>query len=76
MFKPTIHQLHPYTPEKPLAVLKEELGLPQLVRMSANENPFGTSVKVQQAVTNWNFTQSRDYPMAMPVNYAPRWQNI
>lgn len=38
MFKPTIHQLHPYTPEKPLAVLKEELGLPQLVRMSANEN--------------------------------------
>lgn len=62
MFKPTIHQLHPYTPEKPLAVLKEELGLPQLVRMSANENPFGTSVKVQQAVTNWNFTQSRDYP--------------
>ena len=30
--------------------------------MSANENPFGTSDKVQTAIKNWDFTQSRDYP--------------
>ncbi|QVI35883.1 histidinol-phosphate transaminase [Lacticaseibacillus chiayiensis] len=62
MLKHTVKHLQPYTPEKPLADLKKELGLASLVRMSANENPFGTSPEVRQAVANWDFTQSRDYP--------------
>lgn len=62
MLKHTVKHLQPYTPEKPLADLKKELGLTSLVRMSANENPFGTSPEVKQAVANWDFTQSRDYP--------------
>ncbi|TLF43892.1 histidinol-phosphate transaminase [Lacticaseibacillus zeae] len=62
MLKHTVKHLKPYTPEKPLDDLKKELGLTNLVRMSANENPFGTSPEVKQAVANWNFAQSRDYP--------------
>ena len=40
--KASIEQLGPYVPEKPLATLQAELGLTELVRLSANENPYGT----------------------------------
>ncbi|MCE2138508.1 histidinol-phosphate transaminase, partial [Streptococcus thermophilus] len=50
--------------EKPLATLQAELGLTELVRLSANENPYGTSPKVAIAVKNWDFTQSNRYPDA------------
>lgn len=62
MLKHTVTHLQPYIPEKPLADLAQERALPHIVRMSANENPFGTSDKVQTAIKNWDFTQSRDYP--------------
>lgn len=62
MLKKTIESLNPYVPEVPLADLEKQLGVPKIVRMSANENPFGTSDQVRQAVLNWNFNQARDYP--------------
>ena len=62
MLKHTVTHLQPYIPEKPLADLAQERALPHIVRMSANENPFGTSDKVQTAIKTWDFTQSRDYP--------------
>lgn len=62
--KASIEQLEPYVPEKPLATLQAELGLTELVRLSANENPYGTSPKVATAVKNWDFTQSNRYPDA------------
>ncbi|MDV9114309.1 histidinol-phosphate transaminase [Lactiplantibacillus plantarum] len=62
--KASIEQLKPYVPEKPLATLQAELGLTELVRLSANENPYGTSPKVATAVKNWDFTQSNRYPDA------------
>ncbi|MFC6182185.1 histidinol-phosphate transaminase [Lactiplantibacillus daowaiensis] len=62
--KASIQHLQPYVPEKPLTTLKAELGLDQLVRLSANENPYGTSPKVAAAVKNWDFTQSNRYPDA------------
>ena len=34
--KASIEQLEPYVPEKPLATLQAELGLTELVRLSAN----------------------------------------
>lgn len=60
--KKVIEQLQPYIPEKPLNTLKNELGLKKLVRLSANENPYGTSPKVKEAVVNWAYDLSNRYP--------------
>ncbi|MQS96493.1 histidinol-phosphate transaminase [Companilactobacillus halodurans] len=57
-----IKKLQPYVPEKPLEILKDELGLKKLVRLSANENPYGTSPKVKKAVIDWTYEQSNRYP--------------
>lgn len=62
--KASVEQLKPYVPEQPLATLKAELGLNKLVRLSANENPYGTSPAVATAVKNWDFTQANRYPDA------------
>src|SRR5437879_371064 len=40
----------PYDAGKPLAALAAELGLPELVRLSANENPLGPSPHVLDAI--------------------------
>ena len=60
--KKIIQELNPYIPEKPLQQLQEELGLEKIVRLSANENPYGTSPKVKEAVLNWNYELSNRYP--------------
>lgn len=60
--KKVIEELQPYIPEKSLSILKEELGLKKLVRLSANENPYGTSPAVKKAVVNWAYSQSNRYP--------------
>ncbi|AKP68158.1 histidinol-phosphate transaminase [Companilactobacillus ginsenosidimutans] len=60
--KKVIEELQPYIPEKPLEELKSELGLKKLVRLSANENAYGTSPDVKKAVVNWAYTQSNLYP--------------
>ncbi|GAF41755.1 histidinol-phosphate aminotransferase [Agrilactobacillus composti DSM 18527 = JCM 14202] len=62
MLKKAVEKIQPYTPEVPLAKLKAQLGLDQMVRMSANENPFGTSPKVKEAIMAWDFQEARDYP--------------
>src|SRR5439155_22096300 len=41
----------PYDAGKPLERLAAELGLPELVRLSANENPLGPSPRVVAAIT-------------------------
>src|SRR2546428_14151586 len=40
----------PYDAGKPLTELAAELGLPELVRLSANENPLGPSPHVLDAI--------------------------
>lgn len=60
--KKVIEELQPYIPEKSLSILKEELGLKKLVRLSANENPYGTSPAVKKAIVNWAYSQSNRYP--------------
>ncbi|VDG19011.1 histidinol-phosphate transaminase [Lactiplantibacillus mudanjiangensis] len=60
--KESVKKLQPYVPEKPLATLQAELGVNRLVRLSANENPYGTSPAVEAAVKNWDFSGSNRYP--------------
>ncbi|WP_461242724.1 histidinol-phosphate transaminase [Secundilactobacillus muriivasis] len=62
MVKQAISKLTAYTPELTLAELKQQRGLDKLVRLSANENAFGTSPKVGEALRAWNFTDANRYP--------------
>lgn len=60
--KETIKQLQPYVPEKPVADVKAEYHLAKVVRLSANENPYGTSPKVVNALRQFNFAAENYYP--------------
>ena len=51
--KKIIGQLKPYVPEEPAESVKARLGVERLVRLSANENPYGTSPKVRDAVLDY-----------------------
>lgn len=62
LMKQSVTQLKPYIPEVPLSKLQAELGVAEIVRMSANENPFGTTPAVAKAVRNWNFDDAHYYP--------------
>lgn len=60
--KSQIKKIENYIPEEPIESVKERLGLKKLVRLSANENPFGTSPKVKEAILKWNFGEENRYP--------------
>lgn len=51
--KEIIGTLKPYVPEEPAESVKQRLGVERLVRLSANENPYGTSSKVREAVIEY-----------------------
>ncbi|PWA12364.1 histidinol-phosphate transaminase [Pueribacillus theae] len=42
--------LKPYEPGKPIEEVQRELGLEKVVKLASNENPFGCSEKVKQAI--------------------------
>jgi histidinol-phosphate aminotransferase len=50
LWRPVLDRIAPYDAGKPLELLSAELGLPALVRLSANENPLGPSPAVVDAV--------------------------
>ncbi|RRR75236.1 MAG: histidinol-phosphate transaminase [Candidatus Viridilinea halotolerans] len=52
LIRPEIAALEAYTPILPLEVLAERLGLPveQLVKLDANENPYGPAPRVRAAL--------------------------
>lgn len=62
MVKEAVKHLKPYIPELTLAQLKEKAGLKQLVRLSANENAFGTSPDVAKALDKWHYEDANLYP--------------
>ena len=51
--KEIIRTLKPYIPEEPATAVKERLGVDRLVRLSANENPYGTSPLVREAILSY-----------------------
>lgn len=52
LIRPEIAELEAYTPIQPLEVLAERLGLPveRLVKLDANENPYGPAPRVRAAL--------------------------
>jgi histidinol-phosphate aminotransferase len=47
---PTIRALSPYVPGKPISELERELGIRGIVKLASNENPFGPSPQVIEAL--------------------------
>lgn len=48
--KPNIVHLPVYQPGKPIEEVKRELGLEKVVKLASNENPFGSSPAVKEAL--------------------------
>ncbi len=57
LLRPDIAALEAYTPIQPFDVLSEKLGIPidQLIKLDANENPFGPAPGVAQALREFPF---------------------
>lgn len=49
-YRDVYEQISPYVPGKPISDVQRELGLSHVIKLASNENPFGCSEKVQQAV--------------------------
>lgn len=60
--KKQIQAIQSYIPEEPLSEVKKRYGIKKLVRLSANENPYGTSKRVKEAILKWNFGEENRYP--------------
>ncbi len=58
---PAIQKLQPYLPGKPISELERELGLQEIVKLASNENPLGTSPKVQTVIRD-NLGELTRYP--------------
>lgn len=59
--KSSIVHLPVYQPGKPIEDVKRELGLTEVIKLASNENPFGSSEKVKQAIMS-ELNQMSIYP--------------
>lgn len=50
--KETLVGLKPYEPGKPIEEVQRELGLSEVIKLASNENPYGCSKKVKDALKN------------------------
>ena len=50
LWRPALDAITPYEAGKPIEALERELGLPAIVRLSANESPLGPSPRVVEAL--------------------------
>jgi len=50
-YRDVINDISPYVPGKPISDVQRELGLSNVIKLASNENPFGCSPKVKQAIT-------------------------
>lgn len=72
MLRKSIAGLPDYVSDSTPERIAKAAGLAKVTRLSFNENPVGTSPKVQEAIANWTFSQARSYPDpdAMPLRNA------
>ncbi|MHC5268353.1 histidinol-phosphate transaminase [Enterococcus sp. LJL98] len=59
--KTTLSSLSPYVPGRPMAEVQKEFGLEKVVKLASNENPFGSSKKVQVVLAE-SLTNLEYYP--------------
>lgn len=64
LMRPEIVRMTPYVPIKPFPVLSAELGIPidKIVKLDANENPYGPSPRAYQALARLGNTEVPIYP--------------
>lgn len=57
LIRPDIFEMEPYTPIVPFEVLCARLGLPadQIIKVDANENPYGPSPRVAEALARYPY---------------------
>lgn len=77
--KEIVKELKSYVPEEPLESVKQRLGLKRVARLSANENPYGTSPKVREALLNYiEHNEANYYPdgyaQSLRTALAKKWQ--
>ena len=70
VWRAVLDAVTPYEAGKPLADLAAELGLPDLVRLSANENPLGPSPRVVAAIAR-EATRVHLYPDGSAIITKP-----
>lgn len=51
-YKDYIREISPYEPGKPIEEVQRELGLKKVIKLASNENPLGTSKRVQKEIRN------------------------
>ena len=69
-------RLPPYTPIEPFEVLSARLGLPaeQIIKLDANENPYGPSPRARQALAASGLCRI-SIPTRRAARCAPGWPN-
>ncbi|HID53853.1 MAG TPA: histidinol-phosphate transaminase [Anaerolineae bacterium] len=70
--RPDIANMEPYTPIVPFEVLSRRLGRPstEIIKLDANENPYGTSPKALAALANLLYVHIYPDPEATPLREA------
>lgn len=51
-YRDVYEKILPYVPGKPISDVQRELGISNIVKLASNENPFGCSEKVKQALAD------------------------
>jgi histidinol-phosphate aminotransferase len=68
-YRKILEQLHAYKPGKSMDEIKEQYNLSKIVRLNANENPYGTDRNVIKAINDIKETQ------LYPDNYCTEVRN-
>ncbi len=57
LIRPAVFNMQPYTPIVPFEVLSRQLGMPagQIIKVDANENPYGPSPQVAEAISRYPY---------------------
>ena len=71
---PHIAEMEPYTPIQPFEVLSRQLGRApeQIVKLDANENPYGPAPAVREALAGYPYRTS--IPIRSSASCARRWR--
>ncbi len=72
LIRPDLAALEPYTPIAPFEALSERLGLPmdEIVKLDANENPYGPSPRALEAVARYPYYAIYPDPDQTPLRRA------